>query len=396
MRHPDSLLVRLVFLKAGTPQNPKMATKAAAVLSTLALTSAQVQLPSWNDTFCHSPETVLASGVSCVECCTPEAAGFTIKGWTGGDTTTSWYSPMTKPWYNMYAFSADSCEHDGQTRPMCSACIDREIDDFREIMNSKPIKSPTTPECVCDASKTWEDGCPGAPAPFVVDCATWCCGAWKAQFLCQLPPVGLNPVPGSCAEYNARKLKPTAQQTVRCTPDGFYNDIQTGVVPPPFPPRIPNPQPLPGNALQAWCTDPVTGIQNGSSAVPAARSAELNCADTVQCSNMPKTLCLDTVGAKYCHWIEPIGAYGGAGCLPIDQAVRCEAVLQKLCPAPVNAAGQAACLTCAGKQQAVLRSVACSHTEISSHCTKAVDDVEIPGWVEEEEEQEPQRAQYSL
>jgi hypothetical protein len=345
---------------------------AMAVLGSLQLVAAQVQLPGWNDTFCHSPDTVLASGDSCIECCMPEAAGFTIRGWTGDDTTTSWYDPMVKPWYNMVAFTPDSCNYDGKDRPMCSACIDRETDEFRSIMNSKPKKSATTPECVCDPNQTWEEGCPGAAAPFVVGCATWCCGAWKAQNLCRLPPSGANPLPGPCHEYNARKL-PASRFAPRCSADGFFNDIQVGRVPPPFPPHTPNPQPL-ASGMQAWCTDPYTGIQNATSAVPEARSHELNCADTVACEDFPKSLCQSPIGSRYCEWVEPIGAYGGAGCLPLEQKDRCAAALTKLCPLDPGPGGSATCLTCAGRQQSTLRSVACTHEEIQTHCTKGSDD----------------------
>lgn len=284
------------------------------------------------------------------------------------------YDPMVKPWYNMVAFNADSCAYPpgGKEWPMCSACIDRETDEFRSIMDSKPTKTPTTPECVCDPSETWEEGCPGAPAPFVVSCATWCCGEWKARNLCKLPgslpPTGSSPVPGPCTEYNARKLKP-GRYAVSCTEDGFFNDIQVGRVPPPFPPETPSPQPLP-NGNQAWCTDPFSGIQNATTAVPEAQSRELNCADTVQCEQFPKTLCQNPVGSRYCRWVEPIGAYGGAGCLPLEQPKRCEAALKKLCPLDPGPTGSDTCLTCAGRQQSTLRSVACTHQEIQAHCTK--------------------------
>ena len=350
---------------------------AAALLGVLGVleVDAQVQLPGWNDTFCHSPDTVMADGSDCTMCCMPEASGFTIRGWTGGDTTTSWYDPMVKPWYNMVAFTPDSCNYEGKDRPMCSACLDRETDEFRSIMDSKPVKSATTPECVCDPTETWEEGCPGAAAPFVVGCGTWCCGEWKARNLCRLPgtlpPAGTAPVPGPCTEYNARQLRP-GRYAVRCSADGFFNDIQIGRVPPPFPPQTPNPPPL-ASGNQAWCTDPFSGIQNATTALAAAHSGELNCADTVQCEMFPKSLCQGVIGSRYCEWIEPIGAYGGAGCLPISQPRRCVAALNKLCPLEPGPGGEQTCLMCAGKQQSTLRSVACSHSEIQDHCTKGDD-----------------------
>ena len=314
--------------------------------------AAQVQLPSWNDTFCHSPSTKLASGASCTGCCIPDASGYSVRSWTGGDEF-----PMVKPWYNAMGFNPDSCEG----HPMCSACIDRDIDDFRSIMDQKPVASKTTRACVCDATKSWDEGCPSAGAPFVVDCDMWCCGAWKAQYLCQLPLQPSGEIEGPCKEYNGRKL----EDKLLCTADGYYADIQVGLHPPTgggFAPPPPNP----GGGQMAWCTEPYYGIQNSTTAVPYAQRISLNCADTVQCESFNKNLCLGAVGRRYCNWVEPIGFYGGAGCLPTAQADRCEAVLSKLC----SGMQPAQCLTCAGKQQATLRSVACTHDQIQSHCNK--------------------------
>lgn len=290
-----------------------------------------------------------------MECCVPEAAGFTIRSWTGemGMPITSF---NVKPWYNSIGFSTDSCGG----RPMCSACIDADTDDFRTISDQKPVQSATQPACVCDASKAWEDGCPPADLPYVVSCGTWCCGAWKAQFLCQLPKgVGSAQLPGPCAEYNGRKL----EKKLQCTSDGYYSDLQSGLMPPQNFPGAKRPT----GSQMAWCTDPSTGVQNSSTAVAFAQRLSLNCADTVRCEKMNRHVCQGQVGRRYCNWVSPIGAYGGAGCLPIAQKNRCEAVLAKLC----SGMQPSVCLTCAGKQQSTLRSVGCTHAEIESHCNKS-------------------------
>ena len=90
---------------------------AAALLGVLGVleVDAQVQLPGWNDTFCHSPDTVMADGSDCTMCCMPEASGFTIRGWTGGDTTTSWYDSV--PWPAVAGYIDGRLRADGVAHP---------------------------------------------------------------------------------------------------------------------------------------------------------------------------------------------------------------------------------------------------------------------------------------
>ena len=301
----------------------------------------------WNDTDCHWPGDVVAFGTAtthCNSCCDPN--GKLVHTWTGGDRF-----PEVKPWWN--ELSVEGCP---AGTPTCSTCVDRHIDAFREVLDARPADCT---QCEVPNPNTWalNTGCPSSGLPFVTSCDQWCCGQWKAQNLCNLPPFGVEAVVGPCLEYQGRAEG--RRRDAVCTDDGYYNDIQCGTPPP-------------GAVIPAgykgdmcWCTDPFYGIQNATTAVPEAQKAGLNCADTVQCTAMPASVCNGTIGSRYCRWASKVGVYGGQACLPRSQVERCSSVLEDVC-AGLN---KTACLHCAGKQQVLLRSVGCTSAEVEQFCS---------------------------